>query len=55
MSLGGELQLAQRVCAMFSTSGLRVTGVSSSRECGDELEARFLHAMVRALLVALAA
>ena len=38
--LGGELQLGQRVCAMRSTSGLRVMGVSSSGERGDEPGAR---------------
>ena len=40
LELGGLLQLGQLVCAMRIVGGLRAMGVSSSRELGDELEAR---------------
>ena len=40
LELGGLVQLGQLVCAMRIVGGLRAMGVSSSRELGDELEAR---------------
>ena len=53
--LGGQQQLHQLFCAMRIIGGQRVTGVSSSRERGDEPEARSSDAAACTVLMALAA
>ena len=50
--LGGEMLLGQCFGAMRIIGGLREVGTSSCGSGGDELEARFLYAMVRTLLMA---
>ena len=50
--LGSDMLLSQCFDAMRTVSGLREVGASSCGSGGDELEARFLYAMVRTLLMA---
>ena len=50
--LGGEMLLGQCFGAMRIIGGLREVGTSSCGSGGNELEARFLYAMVRTLLMA---
>ena len=50
--LGSDMLLSQYFDAMRTVSGLREVGASSCGSGGDELEARFLYAMVRTLLMA---
>ena len=50
--LGSDMLLSQCFDAMRIVCGLREVGSSSCGSGGDELEARFLYAMVRTLLMA---